>query len=328
VRRREFLTLVAGATAAPSLSAGAQTSQGRPLIIALSPQTASASARNLEALRAGLRQFGYVEDQNVWLEFRYADGLPTRLPTLAAEIAARKPDVIVVGSPAGVSAVYGATRTIPVVFFSPVDPVALGVAKSLARPGGNFTGFWMLGGDDLLVGKRIELLKEIVPTLSRIGVIVQGEPADEIILRRLVEASRSLKVNYQVFKASTPAEVGVALLEAERNHVHGLFINQSSLFFAERTAVAAMVARTRLPAIYGFAENATAGGLMAYGPSLASAYRRSARVIDKLLKGATPADLPIEQATTYELVVNNKTAKALGLKIPESFLLRADEVIE
>ena len=263
MRRREFLTLVGGATAAFSLSAGAQTSHGRPLIIALSPQTDSASARNVEALRAGLRQLGYVEGQNVWLEFRYADGLPTRLPTLAAEIASRKPDVIVVGSPAGVSAVYGATQTIPVVFFSPVDPVALGVARSIARPGGNFTGFWMLGGDDLLVGKRIQLLKEIVPTLSRIGIIVEGEPADEIILRRVVEATQALKVHYQVFKASTPAELGVALLEAERNHVQGLFINQSSLFFAERTAVAAMVARTRLPAIYGFAENATAGGLIA-----------------------------------------------------------------
>ena len=186
----------------------------------------------------------------------------------------------------------------------------------------------MLGGDDLLVGKQIGLLKEIVPTLSRIGIIVEGEPADEIILRRVAEATQALKVNYQVFKASTSAELGVALIQAERNRVQGLFINQSSLFFAERTAVAAMVARTRLPAIYGFAENATAGGLMAYGPSLASAYRQSARLIDKILKGAVPADLPIEQATTYELVVNNKTAKALGLKIPESFLLRADEVIE
>ena len=328
MQRREFLTLVGGATAAFSLSAGAQTPQGRPLVIALSPQTDIASARNVEALRAGLRQFDYVEGHNIWLDFRYANGLPTRLPTLAAEIAARRPDVIVVGSPAGVSAVYGATRTIPVVFFSPVDPVALGVAKSIARPGGNFTGFWMLGGDDLLVGKRIGLLKEIVPTLSRIGIIVEGEPADEIILRRVAEATQALKVNYQVFKASTSAELGVALIQAERNRVQGLFINQSSLFFAERTAVAAMVARTRLPAIYGFAENATAGGLMAYGPSLASAYRQSARLIDKILKGAVPADLPIEQATTYELVVNNKTAKALGLKIPESFLLRADEVIE
>ena len=198
----------------------------------------------------------------------------------------------------------------------------------MARPGGNFTGFWMLGGDDLLVGKQIGLLKEIVPTLSRIGIIVEGEPADEIILRRVAKATQALKVNYQVFKASTSAELGVALIQAERNRVQGLFINQSSLFFAERTAVAAMVARTRLPAIYGFAENATAGGLMAYDPSLASAYRQSARLIDKILKGAVPADLPIEQATTYELVVNNKTAKALGLKIPESFLLRADEVIE
>jgi putative ABC transport system substrate-binding protein len=328
VRRREFIALVGGATAAFSLSAQAQTSKGRPLICVLSPQTDILSARNYEALRTGLRQFGYVEGQNIWLEFYQADGMPSRLPALAAEIAGRKPDAIVVGSPAGVSAVHGATRTIPVVFFSPVDPVALGVAKSIARPGGNFTGFWMLGGNDLLVGKRIELLREVVPTLSRIGVMVEGEPADEIILRRVAEATRALNMNYQVLKASTSAELGDALMQAERNGAQGLFINQSSLFFAERTAVAAIVARMRLPAIYGYSENATAGGLMAYGPSLASTYRQSARIIDKILKGAAPADVPIEQTTTYELVVNNKTAKALGLKIPELFLLRADEVIE
>jgi putative ABC transport system substrate-binding protein len=328
VRRRQFITLLGGMATAWPLALRAQSSPEHPLVGVLSPQSAAGSARNVAALRSGLRELGRVEGRDVWFEFRYADGVSARLPALASEIVALKPDVIVVGSPAGILAVHGATQTIPVVFFSPLDPVSLGVAKSIARPGGNFTGTWTMGGNDSLVGKRVELLKEVVPALLRMGVMIEGVPPDEILLRHLAAATQSLGLTYQVFKVRTPAEFSAALEQAVRDGVQGLFVNQSSFFFADRGEVAAAVARAQLPAIYGFRENAEAGGLISYGSNLAAAYRQSARLVDKILKGAKAAEVPIEQADTYELVVNNKAAKALGLKIPESFLLRADEVIE
>jgi putative ABC transport system substrate-binding protein len=210
-----------------------------------------------------------------------------------------------------------------------LDPVALGVVKSIARPGGNVTGIWLFGGSDALIGKRIGLLKEIVPGLSRIGVMAaSGDRSDEIALTFLPAATRALGVTAKVFKVRTDAELDAAFAQAARDGLQGLFINQSPFFFTRRAEVAALAARARLPAIYGYREHAEAGGLMSYGSSLSGAYRQIARLVDKILKGAKPADLPVEQADKFELVVNNKTAKALGLNIQESFLLRADEVIE
>jgi putative ABC transport system substrate-binding protein len=329
MRRREFITLLGGAAAAWPLAARTQHSPGRPLIGVLSPQPAAAAARNFEALRAGLRELGYIEGRNIWLEFRYADGALTRLPPLAADLVALKPDLVIAGSAAGILAAHGATQTIPIVMFSVLDPVALGVVKSIARPGGNVTGIWMFVGDDALVGKRIELLKEIVPALSRMGVMVSsGDPSDEIILRLLPAATRGLGVSYKVFDARTTAELDAAFAQATSEGMQAIFINQNPFMFSRRAEIAALAARARLPAMYGYREHAEVGGLISYGSSLAGAYHQSARLVDKILKGAKPADLPIEQPTKFELVVNNKTAKALGLKIPESFLLRADEVIE
>jgi putative ABC transport system substrate-binding protein len=252
-----------------------------------------------------------------------------RLPALAAELVARKPDLIVAPSTPSTLGALGATQTIPVVMMTLLDPVALGVVKSIARPGGNVTGIWMFGGDDALVGKRIELLKEIVPALSRIGVMISsGDPSDEIVLRLLPAATRALGVTTKVFDVRTDAELEAAFAQAARDGLQGLFISQNPFFLARRAEVAALTARARLPAIFGFREHAEAGSLMSYGSSLPGAWRQAARLVDKILKGAKPAELPVELATKYELVVNNKTAKALGLKIPESFLLRADEVIE
>ena len=329
MRRREFMAVLGGAAAAVPLAARAQPSPGRPLIGILSPQSAAAAARNFEALRAGLRQLGYVDGSNIWLEFRYADGVLARLPALAAELVAHKPDLIIAGSAAGILAAQGATRTIPIVMFSVLDPVALGVVKSIARPAGNVTGIWMFGGDDALVGKRIELLKEIVPALSRIGVMISsGDPSDEIVLRLLPAATRALGVTYKLFDVRTTAELEAAFAQAASEGMQAVFINQNPFMFSRRAEIAGLAARARLPAIYGYREHADVGGLISYGSSLAGAYHQSARLVDKILKGAKPADLPVEQASKFELVVNNKTAKALGLKISESFLLRADEVIE
>jgi len=329
MRRREFMAVLGGAAAAVPLAARAQPSPGRPLIGILSPQSAAAAARNFEALRAGLRQLGYVDGSNIWLEFRYADGVLARLPALAAELVAHKPDLIIAGSAAGILAAQGATRTIPIVMFSVLDPVALGVVKSIARPAGNVTGIWMFGGDDALVGKRIELLKEIVPALSRIGVMISsGDPSDEIVLRLLPAATRALGVTYKLFDVRTTAELEAAFAQAASEGMQAVFINQNPFMFSRRAEIAGLAARARLPAIYGYREHADVGGLISYGSSLAGAYHQSARLVDKILKGAKPADLPVEQADKYELVVNNKVAKALGLKIPESFLLRADAVIE
>jgi putative ABC transport system substrate-binding protein len=329
MKRREFIALLGGAAAAVPLSARAQPASGRPLVGVLVPISAAAAARNIEALRAGLREFRYVEGRNIWLEFRYADGVSTRLAALAAELAARKPDIIVAGSPAGALAAHGATRTIPIVMISLLDPVTLGVVKSIARPGGNVTGIWSAGGNDALIGKRIDLLKEIVPGLSRMGILVDPrDPADAIVLRFLPAAARALGVTYQVFEVRTPDDLDAAFAQAARDGIQGLFINQTPFFLSNRAKIVALAAGARLPAIYGFREFAVAGGLMAYGSSLPGAYTQVARLVDKILKGAKPADLPVEQATNYELVVNLKTAKALGLKIPASFLLRADEVIE
>ena len=329
MRRRELLGALGGAAVAWPLAAHAQPSPGRPLIGLLAPQSAASWAPNLKALRAGLRDNGHIEGRNIWLESRYADGVPARLPALAAELVALKPDVIVAASAAGVLAIHGATRTIPVVMTTVPDPVALGVVKSIARPAGNVTGIWLFGGQDALVGKRIDLLKEVVPDLSRMGVMVSsGDPSDEIVVGLLPAATRALGVTHKVFDVRTDAELDAAFAQVAHDGLQGLFINQNPFFFGRRAKVAALAASARLPAIYGYREFAEAGGLMSYGSSLPAAYPQVARLVDKILKGAKPAELPVEQADKFELVVNNKTAKALGLKIPESFLLRADEVIE
>jgi putative ABC transport system substrate-binding protein len=226
-------------------------------------------------------------------------------------------------------AAAGATRTIPVIMVTVPDPVALGVVKSIARPGGNVTGIWMFGGTDALVGKRIGLLKEIVPELSRMGVIVAADdPTKNVVLNLMPAATRALGVTHKVFEVRTTAELEAAIGLASRDNLQALFLNQDPFFMSRRTEVAALASRARLPAIYGYREHVEAGGLMSYGSSLSGAYTQVARLVAKILKGAKPADLPVEQASKFELVVNNKTAKALGLKIPESFLLRADEVIE
>jgi ABC-type uncharacterized transport system substrate-binding protein len=328
MRRRAFISLLGGAAVAWPLPVGAQSSSGRPLIGVLSPLPPAAATRNIEALQAGLRDLGYVEGRNVTSVLRFAGGVPARLPQLAAELVALKPDVILAGSVSGILAARTATRTIPLIFFVIEDPVALGLVSSITRPGGNITGIWLFG-DDSLVAKRLEFLKHVVPGLARIGVIINpGDQSDAIYLKHLPATARALGIHLVIFEARTLAEIEAALAASVRDGMQALFVSQSPLFSSHRAEVAAMAAGVRLPAIYGFREFAEAGGLMSYGANLPSAYRQAARLIDKILKGASPADLPVEVPTRFELIVNLKAAKAIGLTIPDAFVSVADEVIE
>jgi putative tryptophan/tyrosine transport system substrate-binding protein len=327
MRRREFITLLGGA-ATWSVAARAQQPARRPLIGVLSPASTATAAGYMQGLRAGLRDFGYVEGHNIWLEVRYAEGVPARLSSLAAELVELKPDVIIAGSALGISAAQRVTQTIPLITFTVEDPVALGLAKSIARPGGNITGIATFG-DDALVGKQLALLKEVVPDMSQLAVMVNpGDPGEAFVLRFMPEAARALGVTFHVFEVQAAAELEATFGRIVRDGMHALFMTQNPVFFSRRYEVAELAVRLRLPAMYGYREFVEAGGLLSYGSSLPGAYRQSARLIDKILKGANPSDLPFELATRFELAINLKTAKAIGLTITESFLARADEVIE
>jgi ABC-type uncharacterized transport system substrate-binding protein len=307
VRRRTFITLLGGAAATWPLAARAQ-STGQPLVGLLSPLSAAAWVHILGAFRRGMRDLGYVEGANIAFAFRFADGQVAKLPALANELVALKPAVIAVGSPAAVLETHKATRTIPIVMATSQDPTAVGLAASLARPGGNVTGFWT-EGDEALIGKQLDLLKHAVPGVARVGVMVNSDDAaDARSLKALPAAARALGLAVRVLDVRTAAEFEAAFAAAVREGLQGLHVSQSPLFYANRTQVTAVAARAGLPAVYGFREFAAAGGLISYA--------------------ANPGDLPIERPTQFELVVNLKTAKSMGLTIPEPFLLLADEVIE
>jgi putative tryptophan/tyrosine transport system substrate-binding protein len=328
MKRRDFITLLSGAAATWPLAARAQQSSGAPLIGILSPLSAGTATRNIEGFRAGLRELGYFEGRNVTLALRFAEGIPERMPALATELVGLKPDVIVAAPETSLLAVRNVTRTIPIITIWLQDPVASGAVESIARPGGHVTGTW-IAGDDALVGKRLELIKEAVPTVARIGVLVSpAEVQDSVIMRLLSAPARALGLTVTVITVRDAAGIGAAFAAAARDNVEALFVSQSPFFNTHRVEIAAQAARARLPAIYGFREFADAGGLMSYGPSLPDVYRRFATLVDKILKGASPADLPVEVPTRFALIVNLKAAKAIDLTIRESFLLRADEVIE
>jgi putative ABC transport system substrate-binding protein len=278
-------------------------------------------------LRQGLRELGYVDGRNIAFEFRYADGDLARLPALAAELVALQPAVIIAGSAPGAVAAHNATRAIPIVMAGVQDPMALRLAASMARPGGNVTGFWA-EGDDSLIGKRLELFKDAVPGASRLAVFVDPTDASDVsTVKAVPAAARALALDLRVIEVRT-ADFDAAFAAAARELAQGLYVSQTPFFFARRTEIAALAVRARLPSVDGYREFALAGGLISYATSLPDFYRRFGGFVDKILKGANAGDLPIERATKFELVVNLKTAKALGLTIPESFLLRADELIE
>jgi putative tryptophan/tyrosine transport system substrate-binding protein len=325
MRRRDFIKAITVSTVWP-LVARAQQSSGLPLIGILSPQSAATAARNVEAFRSGLHDLGYVEGRNIVIDLRYAEGNLGRISELAAELAALKPAAIVAGSEPAILAVRKATRTIPIVMSATnEDPVALGLAVSLARPGSNVTGFW-IEGDAPLIWKRLELLKDVMPHISRVGIIVNPDDTIDISAARSLPAAPGLTV--RIFEVRALNDLEAVLATAAREGVEGLVFSNDPVFITHRTEVAAMTARAGLPAVYGFREFAVAGGLMSYASSLPDIYRRSATLVDKILRGTNPADLPIERPTKYELVINLKAAKVIGLTVPPSLLSRADEVIE
>jgi len=283
-----------------------------------------------EAFRQGLRDLGYVEGHNFVIEYRDAEGKPERLPALAAELAALKVDVILVGGTPQALAAMQATRTLPLVLAGAGDPVTSGLVTSLARPGGNVTGLSNLAPE--LVGKRLELLKQAVPGVSRVAVLWHpgglGERTEKDMLKEAEVAARALGVRLQVVEARGPGDLDRAVSDMTRARAGALTVVPSAMLLGERRRLVDLAAKNRLPTVYPWREGVDAGGLMSYGPDFADLYRRAATYVDKILKGAKPADLPIEQPTKFELVINLKTAKALGLTIPQSLLLRADEAIQ
>jgi putative tryptophan/tyrosine transport system substrate-binding protein len=309
------------------LAAEAQPGAGVPRVGILFPSPLSATSHLLEAFRQGLRELGYVEGQNIALEFRSAEGREERLPDLAAELVRLKVAVILTGTGPGIRAAKRATQTIPVVMGNGGDPVAGGFVVSLARPGGNITGLTNMYAE--LIGKRLELLKEVVPKTSRVAVLLNADNAPAVLFRDQEVAARTLGIRFQILEVRGPTpDLVNAFQAATREGAGALIVLDDPLTFSHRTQIVRHAAESRLPASYGFREFVEAGGLMAYGASIPHMYRRAATYVDKILKGAKPGDLPIEQPTKFELVVNLKTAKALGLTIPHSLLLRADQVLQ
>jgi putative ABC transport system substrate-binding protein len=282
----------------------------------------------LESIRQGLHDLGYVEGQNLVLEGRYAEGRVERLPDLAAELVRLQVEVLVTGGAPAIRAAQHATRTIPIVMAGTSEAVELGFVASLARPGGNITGVSWLGAE--FPGKRLEILKEIVPQSARIAVLANpANPYYGSRMHNLTEAARVLGLHLHVVEVRQADELDTAFAALPQARADALLVMEDALVLSTRLGgrIADLAATTRLPAMYGWREYVDAGGLMSYGPSFQDIYRRAAIYVDKILKGVKPADLPVEQPTTFELVINLKTAQALGLTIPPSLLFQATEVI-
>ena len=289
---------------------------------------ANASGPGFEAFRAGLRDLGWIEGQNVLIEYRWAEGDFERLPKLAAELVGLKVEIIVTASTPAIRAVQHATKTIPIVMASSADAVSTGLVVSLARPGGNTTGMTVLIPE--LSAKRLDVLKEAIPKVSRVGVLWNSTagPSGQLALDETQAAAGKLGLHLQPVDVRRPDEIEAAVSTIAKSHAGALFIIEGPLLIQHRRRVIDMAARNRLPTVAPLREFAEAGGLIAYGPSLVDTFRHAARYVDKILKGAKPGDLPVEQPTRFEMVVNLKTAKALSLTIPQSLLLQADQVIE
>jgi putative tryptophan/tyrosine transport system substrate-binding protein len=328
VDRRAFIGTLAGGLLAAPLAAEAQQADKMARIGWLAVNLA-AFPHVREAFLQGLRDLGHVEGRNVVIEYRSAEGKSERLPALAAELVALKVDVIVAPSTPEALAAKQATRTLPIVFAVAADPVASGLVTGLAQPGGNVTGLSILAPE--LIGKRLEQLTQAVPGVSRVAVLWQpgalGKRTEQDMLKGAEATAGALGVRLQSVEVRSPADFDRAFSDMTRARAGALIVLPSPIF-SERRHLVDLAAKNRLPAVYTWREYVDAGGLMSYGPDLADMLRRAATYVDKILKGAKPADLPIEQPTKFELVINLKTAKALGLTIPQSLLQRADQVIE
>ena len=326
MKRRQFITLLGGATAIWPLAAYAQQAAKVPRIGFLF-YGSSGPSPELDAFRQGLRELGYIEGQNITVEYRFASGQVERLPDLAAELVRLKPDVIVTpGTPASVAAKQ-ATSTIPIVFAGVADAVGAGLVANLARPGGNITGLTSISAE--LGGKRLELLKRLVHNVSRVAVLYN--PADRsnvLVLKELQEAAPALTLTLQPFEVREPGEFEGAFAAMTRERADAMFGAAGILTFQHRQTVVDLAAKSRIPTLWGHRQFVEAGGLMSYAVNFYDQIRRTAAYVDQILKGAKPGDLPVQQPTKFELILNLRTAKALGLTIPPSVIAIADEVTE
>ena len=324
-RKITVLTLCAMLFALCS-SAHAQQPKKVPRIGYLSNTSPSADSARYEAFRQGLRELGYVAGKNVVIEYRYTEGKSDRLPALAAELVRLRVDVIVTGGGATTRAAKEATTTIPIVFAQDGDPVASGFVASLARPGGNITGLSSFAPE--LNGKRLELLKEIVPKLSRVAVLgTSTVPGHARFLKETEPAAGALRLQLQFLDVRAPKDIETAFRAASKGRADGLLVLSGPVLTSHRTQVLDLAVESRLPAIYNFPEWVEAGGVMSYGVNLTDLFQRAATYVDKILKGAKPADIPVEQPTKFEFIINLKAAKQIGLTIPPNVLVRADRVI-
>jgi putative ABC transport system substrate-binding protein len=327
MRRREFIALLGGAATAWPLAARAQ--QQMPVIGVLDARSPGTFEDLLRAFRQGLKDTGYVEGENVAIEYRWAEGQFNRLAALAAELVRRRVAVIAAAAgPAAAFAAKAATTTIPIVFSIAEDPVRLGLVTSIARPGGNLTGFNILTSE--LAAKRMELLRDLVPATSRVAVLVN--PVDAVSagsqLTDIEATARAMGLQIQVLNAGTSSEINAAFASFVRERPDALFVASQSLFTSRRVQLALLTAHHSIPAIYGVREIVEVGGLMSYGSSLTDAFRQVGVYTGRILKGTKPADLPVVQASRFELVINHETARLLGLTVPDKLLVAADEVIE
>ena len=329
MRQARLITALALGILSTPLAADAQQPGKIPRIGYLRSGSTADATRYGEALRQGLRDLGYIEGQNITIETRTADGHYERLPGLAAELLRLPVDVIAAGGTPAIRAAKQATSTVPIVMAVSTDPVGAGLVESLARPGGNVTGL-SLGAGEQFAGKWVELLKEIVPRASRVAAVWDplAGPHVQSFVRATEVSAQAAGVRLQLLQARTAKEIEGAFAAMSARGAEALIVLPSSQFNAERKRIVELAAKHRLPAIYEHREFVDVGGLMSYGANLLALFRRAAYYVDRILKGTEPADLPVEQPTTFEMVINLKAAKALGLTIPQIILLRADHVIQ
>jgi putative ABC transport system substrate-binding protein len=329
MRRREFIKVIAGSAAAAAFPATARTQQRSnvPRVGYLFSFTRAEGEHLWEACRQGLRDLGYVEGQNIILEPRLAEGHNERLQNLATELVQLKVDVIVAAATPASRAVKAATSTIPIVFVAVGDPVKAGLVTSLARPGGNVTGLSLLTAD--LSGKRLSLLMETVRKVSRVAILMNPDnPISAVFFEETKLAARRFGVDLQPLDARSPKEIEQAFAIGAGQRVDAVIVFDDPVLWSYRAQIVALAAARKIPAVYGYRDFVDQGGLMSYGPDRPDQYRRTAIYVDKILKGAKPSDLPIEQPTKFELIVNRKTATSLGIELPASVIVGANEVIE